>query len=196
MMNSLPKNRTYERVIGDVSGSNRSKRIAAGESSDAERMVIFILRRHEWSVRPTMIKKDFNLELFRPGKHVAVKIFEQEKRVDLAQVEHYIDSVTKSPQQFTGGICIPTVGFTPSVYAFLRNERITNLKLAILKDSKLIWNCEEVDREVERSRSTFIVVFTCKGGVGKTTLQHEVDHLNGIVPTMRGNLLDTDKLNT
>ncbi|MDH3493329.1 MAG: ParA family protein [Acidobacteriota bacterium] len=40
----------------------------------------------------------------------------------------------------------------------------------MLKGSKLIWNCEEVDREDESSRSTFIGVFTCKGGVGKTTI--------------------------
>ena len=160
----------YEQLLDGVNISRKSTSVGAGNMSDVERMVIFILRRQEWSVRPTMIKKDFNLELFRPGKHVAVKIFDAEERVSLLQIEQFINCVANSPQQFTGGICISTVGFTPSVYSFLRNERITNLKLGIIKDSKIIWDCEEIDREAESKRSTFIGVFTCKGGVGKTTI--------------------------
>lgn len=117
-----------------------------------------------------MIKKDFNLELFRPGRHVAVKIFDGDKRVTLLQIEEYLESVARAPQQFTGGVCVSTVGFTPSVYSFLRDERLKNLKLAILRDSKLHWNCEEIDRDEEDKKATYIGVFTCKGGVGKTTI--------------------------
>ncbi len=165
-----PKNTLYNELLEKVTVTERQRKIAVPKSTETERMAIFQLRRNDWAVRPVMIKKDFNLELFRPGEHVAAKVINQRRRVDLSQIEKFLDFLSGGPHHFTGGICISTEGFTPSVYSFLRNEQITNLKLAILDDTKLIWNCEEIDREREKKRSTFIGVFTCKGGVGKTTI--------------------------
>ncbi len=165
-----PKNTLYNELLEKVTVTERQRKIAVPKSTETERMAIFQLRRNDWAVRPVMIKKDFNLELFRPGEHVAAKVINQRRRVDLSQIEKFLEFLSAGPHHFTGGICISTEGFTPSVYSFLRNEQITNLKLAILDDTKLIWNCEEIDREREKKRSTFIGVFTCKGGVGKTTI--------------------------
>ena len=186
-----PKQTLYNELLDKVTVTERQRKITVNKSTDTERMAIFQLRRDDWAVRPVMIKKDFNLELFRPGEHVAAKVINQRRRVDLSQIEKFLDFLSRGPHRFTSGICISTEGFTPSVYSFLRDEQITNLKLGILNGDELIWNCEEVDRERENKRSTFIGVFTCKGGVGKTTISA---HLAGAL-AMNGydvSLVDLD----
>ena len=40
----------------------------------------------------------------------------------------------------------------------------------MLREGRLIWNAEEFDSIVEREKVTYFGVFTCKGGVGKTTI--------------------------
>ena len=39
-----------------------------------------------------------------------------------------------------------------------------------MRGNELIWNCEKIDSAEERDKTTYIGVFTCKGGVGKTTV--------------------------
>lgn len=150
--------------------SSRSRQALMNEILDAERMATFFLRRENWAVRTVLAKEHFNLELFRPGEHVPAKVFYGNQRVSLRQIEAFLAFLENGQHQFSSGICISSAGFTPSVYSYLRDERITNIKLAILDKSKLIWNCEDIDREKESEQTTFIGVFTCKGGVGKTTI--------------------------
>ncbi|MDH3493330.1 MAG: ParA family protein [Acidobacteriota bacterium] len=135
-------------------------------------MAIFLLRRDNWSVRSVSgVQREYNLELFKYRRQIAAKVVNQRNKVSLGQIEKFIDFLSgESSADFDGGICISTTGFTRSVYSYLRDENITNLKLAILEGSELHWNCEEFDHEKERNRSTYIGVFTCKGGVGKTTI--------------------------
>ena len=104
-------------------------------------------------------------------KKSAVQVRNQRAKVHLGQIEKFIDFLEKANERnFTGGIFISTSGFTPSVYAYLREEKPANLKLAILRGNELIWNCEKIDLAEERDKTTYIGVFTCKGGVGKTTV--------------------------
>ncbi len=158
------------KLLDKVTVSNRNPKTFYRNVVDAEQMATYLLRRENWSVRNVILKENFNLELFRPGEYVAAKIVNGNKRVELSQIEKFLGFLSSGRHKFTSGICISTTGFTPSVYSFLRSEGIANLKLAILDDSKLIYNCEELDREQDFDRSTFIGVFTCKGGVGKTTI--------------------------
>jgi len=39
-----------------------------------------------------------------------------------------------------------------------------------LRDSQLFWDAEQIDGQEEKHKTTYIGVFTCKGGVGKTTI--------------------------
>ena len=39
-----------------------------------------------------------------------------------------------------------------------------------MRDNELIFDCEKIDTAEEREKTTYIGVFTCKGGVGKTTI--------------------------
>lgn len=42
--------------------------------------------------------------------------------------------------------------------------------MAILRDNRLVWDAEKFDVQAEKDKMTYIGVFTCKGGVGKTTI--------------------------
>ena len=140
-------------------------------TTETERMAIFLLRREDWSVKAVSgAQKNYNLDLFKFEERVAAKVVNQRNKMSLAQVEKFLNFLHENSDDFSGGICISTSGFTRSVYSYLRDEKIKNLKLAILDGSNIYWNCEEVDRAEEKNRPVYIGVFTCKGGVGKTTI--------------------------
>ena len=135
-------------------------------------MALFLLRRENFSAQlAPQTQKNYDLELFKPGERVAACVRNHRAKVHLGQIEKFLDFLAHSDsERFTGGIFISTSGFTPSVYAYLREEQVPHLRLAILQGNELIWNCEKIDRAEEREKTTYIGVFTCKGGVGKTTI--------------------------
>lgn len=135
-------------------------------------MALFLLRREGFSAQlAAQTQKNYDVELFKPGERVAVQVRNHRAKVHLGQIEKFLDFLSQSDSRhFTGGMLISTSGFTPSVYSYLREEKITNLRLAILRDNRLIFDAEKHDAADEREKTTYIGVFTCKGGVGKTTI--------------------------
>lgn len=135
-------------------------------------MALFLLRREKFSAQlAAQTQKHFDLELFKPGERIAACVRNHRAKVHLGQIEKFLDFLAHADsERFSGGLFISTSGFTPSVYSYLREEKITNLRLAILRGSELIWDCEKIDAAEEREKTTYIGVFTCKGGVGKTTI--------------------------
>jgi chromosome partitioning protein len=189
-----PKRMRWAELLDVLTDTDRDKKIVIEKTTETERMAIFLLRRDEWSVKSVgSVQKNYSLELFKPVQRVAVQILNKRNKVYLGQIEKFLDFLSQpESQKFTGGYFISTSGFTPSVYSYLREEGITNIKLAILRGTKLIWNCEEVDIQEEKQKPTYFGVFTCKGGVGKTTI---AAHLSGAF-AMNGYdvaLVDLDK---
>ena len=171
MPNLPPKRIRWADLLDDLTDSDRSRSIVIERTTETERMAIFLLRRENWSVKTVSgTNRNYNLELYKFRQRVAAKVLNQRNKVSLSQVEKFIEFLSEGGGDFSGGVCISTSGFTRSVYSYLRDENITNLELAILDQNELHWNCEELDREEERSRATYIGVFTSKGGVGKTTV--------------------------
>ncbi|MEZ5307245.1 MAG: ParA family protein [Pyrinomonadaceae bacterium] len=172
-MTKLPPNRIrWADLLDDLTDTERSRNIVIERTTETERLAIFLLRRENWSVKSVSgAHKEYNLEMYKYGERIAVKVLNQRAKVNLAQVERFFEFLTdETGTGFTGGMCISTSGYTRSVYSFLRDENVDNLKLAIQEQNKLIWNCEEFDNEREVNRPIYIGVFTCKGGVGKTTI--------------------------
>lgn len=162
----------WAELLDVLTDSDRKREVVVERATEMERMALFLLRREGFSaqVTPKSIK-EYDLEAIKPGEKIAVQVRNQRAKVHLGQVEKILDFLNlPNSKNFNEGLLISTSGFTSSVYAYLREEKITNLKLAILRDHKLIRNCEEIDRREERDKTTYIGVFTCKGGVGKTTI--------------------------
>lgn len=148
-----------------------NKRVVIERATETERLALFLLRREGWSAQLVKNReKEFEIELYNPGERAAVKIRNQRTRVQLAQVEKFAEFLSRNRLKYTRGFFISTKGFTPSVYSFLREERIDGLIPLIMRDDRLIRDAEKFDCREERRETTWIGVFTCKGGVGKTTI--------------------------
>lgn len=159
-------------LLDVLTDTDRKREVVLERATETERMALFLLRREGWAaqIAPRDVR-DYAFEMVRPGARVAVQIRNQRAKVHLGQIERFLDFLSHpNPKGLTEGLFISTSGFTPSVYAYLREERVQNLRLAILRDHQVIYDCERFEGKEERDSATYVGVFTCKGGVGKTTI--------------------------
>lgn len=163
---------SWAEMLDVLTDSERRRNTILEKPSEIERMALFLLRREGFSAQlAAQTQKNYDLELYKPGERLAVQVRNHRAKVHLGQVEKFLDFLSNdNAQHFTNGLFISTSGFTPSVYSYLREEKISNIKLALLREGRLIWNAEQFDVSEERDKTTYIGVFTCKGGVGKTTI--------------------------
>jgi chromosome partitioning protein len=150
----------------------KRKKTVIERATETERTALFLLRREGWSaqISPNH-NKNYNIELAKNTEKVAVQVSNHKSKVNLSQVEKFADFLNQpESQQFSNGVFISGNGFTPSVYSFLREEKNVKLRLAIIKNERLIWNPELIEPPKRNKKPTYIGVFTCKGGVGKTTI--------------------------
>ncbi|MCU0238485.1 MAG: AAA family ATPase [Pyrinomonadaceae bacterium] len=167
-----PKRLSWAEMLDVLTESDRKRQTVIERATETERMVLFLLRREGWSaqVSPNDVK-DYDVLAQNQFEKVAVQVRNHRAKVHLGQIEKFLKFLNQpNSLRLNQGIYISSSGFTSSVYSHLREEKITNLKLAILKDNRLIWDCEKFDLPIERDKKTYIGVFTCKGGVGKTTI--------------------------
>jgi chromosome partitioning protein len=131
-----------------------------------------LLRREGWSAQVApKTQKNYDLEAVKDDARLAIQVRNQRAKIHLGQIEKFLDFLAQSDSEsFTDGLIISTSGFTNSVYTHLREERYKHLRLAILRDNELLWDAEKVDAPDEKSKTVYVGVFTCKGGVGKTTI--------------------------
>lgn len=162
----------WAELLDVLTDSDKTRRIVVERATETERMALFLLRREGWSAQAAPKEtKEYDLEIFKPGEKLAVQVRNQRAKVHLGQVEKFLDFLNyPNAKNFSNGLFISTSGFTPSVYSYLREEKINNFRLAILRDHQLIYNCDRFDLPEEREKTIYIGVFTCKGGVGKTTI--------------------------
>jgi chromosome partitioning protein len=163
---------SWAEMLDVLTDSDRRRNTILEKPSETERSALYLLRREGFSAQlASQNQKAYDLELYKPGERLAVQVRNHRAKVHLGQVERFLEFLSHdNAQHFTNGLLISTNGFTPSVYSYLREEKISNLKLALLREGRLIWNAEQFDVPDEREKITYIGVFTCKGGVGKTTI--------------------------
>ncbi len=160
----------WTELIDDLTDSERNRKIVLPRATETERLALFLLRREGFSAQVSLdAQKQFDIELYKPGERIAVKVRNQRAKVHLGQIEKFLDFISHS-NKFNEGYFVSTSGFTPSVYSYLREERIDTIQPVILRDNQLFFDCEPIDAREARIKTTYIGVFTCKGGVGKTTI--------------------------
>jgi chromosome partitioning protein len=159
---------TWPKFLDVLTDSGKKKRIVVEKATETERLAIFLLRREGWAAQIVKNKrKDFEIEIHKTDDERAVRVCNQRSPVRLGQIEKFLHFLNRHKIR---GYFISTSGFTPSVYTFLREEKIANLEPVIMRDNQLIRDAENFDRRVEDRKAVYIGVFTCKGGVGKTTI--------------------------
>lgn len=141
-------------------------------ASDFERGVMILLRQEGWiTALPPKNTKGYDIELSQNAMRVAVQVKNYKAKVHLGHVQKFLKFLERpDAQDFDCGFFISASGFTESVYSHLRSEGINNLRLGVYQDGKIFWDNEKIFVPPKREKVTFIGVFTCKGGVGKTTV--------------------------
>jgi chromosome partitioning protein len=140
--------------------------------SDFEKVLLTLFEQEGWQTKPAPSgTKGYNLELERDGECVAVQVRNQRAKVHAGQLEKFIDFLEQPmAARFTRGFLISTSGFTPSVFTFMRTEEVVDVALGSFRDNQIFWEDGDVPPPPPRPELTYIGVFTCKGGVGKTTI--------------------------
>jgi chromosome partitioning protein len=163
---------SWSEMLDILTDSEKKRKTVIERTTEIERVALFLLRREGWSAQISPNHdKNYNIELAKNAEKVAVQVSNNRAKVNLRQIEKFADFLNHpTSQHFSQGICLSTNGFTPSVYSFLREEKNVNMRLGILKNERLIWNPEQTELPNKKKKPTYIGVFTCKGGVGKTTI--------------------------
>ncbi|MFV0389634.1 MAG: AAA family ATPase [Pyrinomonadaceae bacterium] len=152
----------------------------------------FALRNEGWTVDDS-IKDEYQFEALKPDRRVAVRIYNSPRRLQLSQIEKFVRFLSSpSGAKFTSGLIISTGGFSTSIESFLAQDAEKEISIALLKGTELIRNSESLTQPTNQNSPLYLGVFTCKGGVGKTTVSA---HLAGAFATNGHNvaLLDLDK---
>lgn len=162
----------WAELLDVLTDSDRERKVTVERATETERMALFLLRRmgFEGQIAPKS-QKNYDLKISKTDETLAVRISNQHAKIHLGQIEKFLDFLThENSKNYTAGLFISTGGFTKSVYAHLREEKFKHLRLAILRGEQIIWEPEKIDAPVEKEKTIYVGVFTCKGGVGKTTI--------------------------
>jgi chromosome partitioning protein len=167
-----PGRLSWTEMLDILTNSEKRRKTVIERSTETERLAMFLLRREGYSTHvSSKLIKDYQLEITKNSERIAVQISNHKTKVNLAQIEKFVNFLSnQNPADFSQGFFISSSGFTPSVYSFLREEKNIGLRLGILKNDRLIWNPELIEPPLKKKKPTYIGVFTCKGGVGKTTI--------------------------
>ncbi len=176
--------------------------------SDFEKVVALFFQRQGYEITlPPANTKGYDIELRKDGECIAVQVKNHKAKVRTAQVikfQHFLE--LPIADKFTQGWFISATGFFKPALAHIGAEQPENFQLGTFTVGKdqVFWDYSnsneesfetttektiEVDEEPEATK--YIGVFTCKGGVGKTTV---AAHLAGAFALMGHDviLLDLD----
>jgi chromosome partitioning protein len=144
--------------------------------SDFEQVVQILLTKAGWEVEmPPKNQRGYDLIAKRDGRYVAVQVKNYRAPVKVPQVEKFLDFM-ESPEgdRFTEGWLVTSSHYSKPALTYYSEASPQNVRLGCLKDGQAHWipaPGEPEDEELDEPNGvTYVGVFTCKGGVGKTTV--------------------------
>jgi chromosome partitioning protein len=166
---------------------------------DFEKIVALQFQRLGYVViMPPANTRGYDIELRKDQDCIAVQVKNHKAKCSVAQIEKF-QNFLELPlaSKFTAGWFISANGYSKPTLTHIGTEQPSNFRLGTFSiDSIINWNYpEEGDspeaEEIEAKSIKYIGVFTCKGGVGKTTV---AAHLAGAFALMGHDviLLDLD----
>jgi len=140
-----------------------------------EELVCILMKRAGWEAKlMPRGQKGYDIEARRGKDTVAVQVKDYRVPVKVPQVEKFLDFM-ESPeaQKFTKGFFVTSTKFSPQSLTYFAQRSEAKIKLAVISDGDIKWIDESFAMsppKPPRKRLTYVGVFTCKGGVGKTTI--------------------------
>ena len=168
--------------------------------SDFEKVVALFFQRQGYEITlPPANTKGYDIELRKNGECIAVQVKNYSAKVRTAQVirfQHFLE--LPMADRFTQGWFISATGFFKPALAHIGAEQPENFRLGTFTAAKdqVSWDYGSEEPSPpppapSTEKTKYIGVFTCKGGVGKTTV---AAHLAGAFALMGHDviLLDLD----
>lgn len=163
---------------------------------DFEKHIATILERDGFHVEfPPQNQRGYDLKATKGNRIIAVQVKNLKVKVNVSMIERFSDFLeTPYGSEFTEGWFVSASGYSRPALTHLNSECPNNIVASTFIHDKLVQNYpgNEVPPEAEEDEKiTYIGVFTCKGGVGKTTV---AAHLGGAFALMGYDviLLDLD----
>lgn len=121
--------------------------------------------------------KDYDLEARRNKEVVAIQARNYKTAVKVSQLEKFLDFLDQ-PQgkRFTRGVFLTASGFSRATLTYFdqvqsQQQSQQRIRLGTFRNGKFDWvNADAEDMAPPRTDPLYIGIFTCKGGVGKTTV--------------------------
>ncbi|MBV5311559.1 AAA family ATPase [Chromatium okenii] len=176
---------------------------------DFEKLIALLCQQSGYTVTmPPANTKGYDIELKNGVQCIAVQVKNHKAKCSIAQVQkfqEYLDLPIAA--RFSSGWFICANGFSQSALTHVETERPNNLCLGTYHNGTVVWNypkSHEAEAAIAAATMNtaidvqrplkYIGVFTCKGGVGKTTV---AAHLAGAFALMGHDVilvdLDPDK---
>ena len=118
----------------------------------------------------------------------AVEVKHHKRPVNVSYLERFKDFIEAKieSKEFDGGIFVSLSGYSKQALALIQSEAVENITLLSVDDSESLQEIyspySKHETEIQKSDSIkYFGVFTCKGGVGKTTV---AAHLAGAFALM------------
>lgn len=155
-------------------------------------------------IMPPTNTQGYDIELHKDDECIAVQVKNHKAKSNVAQIEKF-QGFLELPlaSKFTSGWFISGSGYSKPAFTHVTTEQPTNLRLGtVLDNGRVLWEygfdedtimppIPEDQQPLSSNKIKYIGVFTCKGGVGKTTVSA---HLAGAFALMGYDviLLDLD----
>lgn len=135
-------------------------------------------------VMPEVNQKWYDIEISKGSERIAVQVKNHKAKSNISQLCQFL-SFLELPVAagFTGGWFISASGFSKPALTHVETEQPTNLRLGISTETGIRWNYgpdsanedepglgAPAQHELPDETLRYFGIFTCKGGVGKTTV--------------------------
>jgi chromosome partitioning protein len=172
------------------------------DPSDFEKFIALKFKEAGYKViMPPANTRGYDIELQKDKQRIAVQAKNHKATCNVSQIEKFKNFLDLPlANKFTAGWFISASGYSKPALTHVETEKPTNLRLGTFLENRVYWDYPEeqvtprrrrVEPEPTDEKIKYIGVFTCKGGVGKTTVSA---HLAGAFALMGYDviLLDLD----
>lgn len=142
-----------------------------------EQHVARIFHRNGWTVvTPKQNQVAYDLVVSKGSFIGAVQVKWLKNNVSTPQVLSFIDFLeSKDGQEFNCGFFITTKGYSGPARALIKSwSQDTKIRCGLAAENKIIWLFDDGDEDLPPIElpqgKIYFGIFTCKGGVGKTTI--------------------------
>lgn len=155
--------------------------VSVGQLRDAEEQVARQLQQAGWTITlPPPNTAGYDFEASKAREVIAVQVKSHKTPVKVPQVERFLDFFDLPiSRRFTRGLLVSLSGFTHNALSYFSNVNSNRVRLAVVKEGTVHWiRFDDKQSTPDSDELVYVGVFTCKGGVGKTTISA---HLAGAI---------------